>query len=55
MHGPNAAAVTHHILETFFAKREGRPLPAPPTREDLRLDLSDPLARRAPGATEAEQ
>jgi penicillin-binding protein 2 len=56
MHGPNAAAVTHHILETFFAKREGRPLPAPPTRDDLHLDLSDPLARRSAAApAEAEQ
>jgi penicillin-binding protein 2 len=54
MHGPNAAGVAHHVLDTFFAKREGRPLPEPPTREDLRLDLSDPLARRAPAA-EAEQ
>jgi penicillin-binding protein 2 len=54
MHGPNAAGVAHHVLDTFFAKREGRELPPPPTREDLRLDFSDPLARRAP-PTEAEQ
>ena len=52
MHGPNAASVAHHILDTFFAKQDGRPLPPPPTREDLRLDLSDPMARRAaPEAT----
>lgn len=51
MHGPNAASVTRHVLDTFFAKREGRPLPPPPTLSDLRLNLSDPLARRpAPAA-----
>jgi penicillin-binding protein 2 len=55
MHGPNAAGVAHHVLDTFFAKREGRALPPPPNREDLRLDFSDPLARRAPSSTEAEQ
>ena len=27
---------------------EGRPLPPPPTTEQLNLDLSDPMARRAP-------
>jgi penicillin-binding protein 2 len=47
MHGPNAASVAHHVLDTFFAKEEGRPLPPPPTTADLRLDLSDPLARAA--------
>jgi penicillin-binding protein 2 len=26
-HGTNAATITKHILETFFAKKEGRPLP----------------------------
>jgi penicillin-binding protein 2 len=30
VHGSNAALVTHHILETFFAKKEGRPLPPKP-------------------------
>jgi penicillin-binding protein 2 len=30
VHGSNAALVTHHILDTFFAKREGRPLPPKP-------------------------
>ena len=44
IHGGNAARVAHHILDTFFAKQDGRPLPPPPTREDLRLDLSDPYA-----------
>jgi penicillin-binding protein 2 len=33
LHGSNAALITRHILETFFAKREGRPAPEfkPPT------------------------
>jgi penicillin-binding protein 2 len=54
IHGPNAASVAHHVLETFFAKREGRPLPPPPTHEDLHLDYKDPFARPAsPGAAAA--
>ena len=40
IHGGNAAPIAHHILDTFFAKQEGRPLPPPPT--DLQLDLSRP-------------
>lgn len=43
IHGPNAARLSHHVLDTFFAKAEGRPLPPPPV--DLHLDLSDPYAR----------
>jgi penicillin-binding protein 2 len=50
IHGPNAAAVAHHILATFFAKKEGRPLPAPPKHDDLHLDYSDPFARRSVAA-----
>ena len=47
IHGGNAARISHHVLDTFFAKQDGRPLPPPPT--DLKLDLSDALAR--PGET----
>jgi penicillin-binding protein 2 len=47
IHGPNAASLAHHILDTFFAKKEGRPLPAPPTHEELRLDYKDPYAKKA--------
>ena len=54
IHGPNAASVAHHILDTFFAKREGRPLPPPPTTADLRLDFSDPLAKRASAESAAQ-
>ncbi len=46
IHGPNAASIAHHILNTFFAKLDGKPLPPPPTHEDLRLDFADPMARR---------
>jgi penicillin-binding protein 2 len=49
MHGPNAASVAHHIIETFFAKKEGRPLPPAPT--DLRLDYRDRFAPRPVAAT----
>ena len=52
MHGPNAAIVAHHVLDTFFAKQEGRPLPTVPA--DLRLDFSDPLARRPAGDVPAQ-
>jgi penicillin-binding protein 2 len=30
VHGGNAAQVTHHILDTFFAKKDNRPLPPKP-------------------------
>jgi penicillin-binding protein 2 len=46
IHGPNAASVAHHILDTFFAKEDGRPLPPPPTHEQLRLDYKDPYAKK---------
>jgi penicillin-binding protein 2 len=42
IHGGNAAAVAHHILETFFAKKEGRPLP--PVPADFHLNYIDPFA-----------
>ena len=45
IHGPNAASLAHHILDTFFAKLDGKPLPPAPTHDDLRLDYKDPYAR----------
>jgi hypothetical protein len=30
VHGGNAAMVVHHILDTFFAKKDGKPLPPKP-------------------------
>jgi penicillin-binding protein 2 len=44
LHGPNAASVAHHILDTYFAKKEGRPLPEVPA--DFHLDYKDPYARK---------
>jgi penicillin-binding protein 2 len=41
MHGPNAASVAHHIVDTFFAKKDKRPLPPPPTPELMRFDFAD--------------
>ncbi|MGE5245672.1 MAG: penicillin-binding protein 2 [Betaproteobacteria bacterium] len=41
IHGANAARMTRHILETFFAKKDGRPLPPPPTPADLHLVFSE--------------
>jgi penicillin-binding protein 2 len=54
-HSANAASVAHHVLATFFAKKDGRPLPPPPTRESLNLDLFDPMDRRAPAAVPQAQ
>src|SRR6266850_5980148 len=30
VHGSNAALIAHHLMDTFFAKKEGRPLPQKP-------------------------
>ena len=46
IHGGNAARVAHHILATYFAKVDGKPLPPPPTHEDLHIDYADPYAHR---------
>jgi penicillin-binding protein 2 len=31
VHGSNAALIAHHLMDTFFAKKDGRPLPPTPT------------------------
>ena len=49
VHSANAASISHHILNTYFAKKDGKPLPPPPTREEMRLDFSDRFARGAGG------
>jgi penicillin-binding protein 2 len=41
IHGGNAARVTHHILDTFFAKEDGHELPPPPTTADMKWDFKD--------------
>ncbi|MBM3772753.1 MAG: penicillin-binding protein 2 [Acidimicrobiia bacterium] len=46
LHGGNAVRIARHVLDTYFAKQGGRPLPPPPT--DLKLDMSDSLARSQP-------
>jgi hypothetical protein len=33
--------VAHHILDTFFAKEDHRPLPAAPTSESMHWDFKD--------------
>jgi penicillin-binding protein 2 len=38
VHGGNAALVAHHILDTFFAKQDGRPLPPKPA---LKANMSE--------------
>jgi penicillin-binding protein 2 len=37
VHGSNAAAIAHHVLDTFFAKKEGRPLPPIP---EIKVNLT---------------
>ena len=49
IHGPNAASLARHIMATFFAKEDGKPLPPAPTHEDLHLDYKDPYARGGSG------
>ena len=45
VHGGNAAPVAHHILDTFFAKKEGRPLP--PEAERSRRISNPSMAHKA--------
>jgi penicillin-binding protein 2 len=52
IHGPNAASVAHHILDTFFAKKEGRPLPVPPA--SFNLDYKDPYAKKSAAPVEQD-
>ncbi len=42
IHGSNAASVARHIVDTFFAKKEKRPLP--PVPPDFHLNFADPYA-----------
>jgi penicillin-binding protein 2 len=55
IHGPNAARFARPILETFFAKQEGRALPPPPTKESLRFDFSDAMAKKQSPPVEADR
>ena len=56
VHGPNAARVARHIVSTFFVKKEGRPLPPPPTPADMQFDFSDPYGLgHMPGAPPPEE
>jgi len=54
VHAGNAASVARHVIDTFFAKQEGRPLPPPPTTADLRLDLRDSMAQKPAAAGGAQ-
>ncbi len=51
-HGTNAALIAHHIMETYFAKQEGRPMPvfvppAPPA--PARPIIAAPAVQVGPG------
>jgi len=50
--GVTAAPIGRHLLDTFFAKREGRPLPAPPIRIGDTIGPA-PVAKPAPAARTA--
>ena len=47
-HGPNAAPIAKHLIETFFAKKEGRPLPVLPTT--VKAGAQTPTPARGTGA-----
>src|SRR3954464_8877110 len=49
LHGPNAASGAHHIPAPLFPNQEGKPLPPPPSHDDLHLDYKDPYARGGSG------
>src|SRR5579862_8823076 len=36
--GVTAAPIARHVLDTFFAKKEGRPLPAPPVKKGVTIE-----------------
>ena len=45
--GTTAAPIAQHVLETFFAKKEGRPLPVVPTHQQIRASITRyPYARK---------
>jgi penicillin-binding protein 2 len=44
-HGPNAAPIAKHLIETFFAKKEGRPLPVLPNAVKAGAQPAAPAAR----------
>jgi penicillin-binding protein 2 len=55
--GVTAAPIARHVLDTFFAKKEGRPLPAPPVKSGdtiVPAPVAKPAAAAAP-ATHAGQ
>ena len=48
--GTWAAPIAKHVIETFFAKQEGKPLPPPPparVQPPVPADRDDPPARMA--------
>ena len=47
-HGPNAAPIAKHLIETFFAKKEGRPLPVLPNV--IKAGAQPPAGARGTGA-----
>ena len=49
IHGGNAALVAHHILETFFAKKDGRRC-RPPPKPDVKADSAPFAGQRAGSA-----
>jgi penicillin-binding protein 2 len=58
--GTTAAPIARHVLDTFFAKKEGRPLPAPPVKAGDTIAPAPvpkpatppPAAKLAPAATQ---
>ncbi len=42
LHGSNAAIVARHVMDVFFATKDGRPLPALPQKGPVAPDVTDP-------------
>jgi penicillin-binding protein 2 len=55
-HGSSAAPIARHVMETFFAKRDGRPLPASPLAPPVtRLAAAPPAPVQTVGPTPGER
>lgn len=56
LHGSNAATIARHVIETYFAKKDGKPLPVlPPPPPVQKIGTPAPAAAGAAGVAEARK